>query len=1104
MAMKIKFDSAHVPEQPTLVLYSRSGKCYGQIEAYGIVAKSSFQDADEFTFSVNKYYNKHFNPIWDNITDFKLCYAVEWDTFFQITLDVNETTETVKRVSCVQLAQSELSQINLYNIQINTEDDIAREDYERPTVFYDDEHPESSLLHRIFEKAPHYLIKEVDESLMDIQRVFEFDNTSLHDALNEIAEEIDCLVVYNNGISDDGKILREVSFKDLETYCLFCGHRGNFDEKCPRCESPYIREGYGDDTTIFISSDELTDEVSFSTDSGAVKNCFRLEAGDDLMTATIRNCNPNGTSYLWYITDAMKEDMSDALVKRLEDYDDLYEFYDKTYTPSFNTEIINRYNTVATKYQQYNPDIELIDGNITGYSELMNAYYNTVDLTLYIQSVMMPSTIDPKTTTAREIVKKYTTDNLSPIAVSNVNYASKVTVDGLLTSMCRTYTPSGYHIEVNTSTLVDKVWVGSFNVSNYKDDEDYATSSTIYVRLTDEYEEQMEQKIRKTLNSELEDYSIVALFDMENPAFAQKLKEYSISRLVSFKNACQSCLDIMTEEGMGSRVLWENQSPNPYQDLYLPYYNKLRYLNEEIAIKTSDINQIIGTYHSDGRVRQAGLQTLIMDENAKIHKALDFEKYLGETLYQELCLYKREDTYTNENFISDGLNNAELFTMAREFINVARNELYKSAELQHSISTSSLNNLLVIPKFAPIVKYFQVGNWMRVLIDDKVYKLRLLNFEVDYDNLATIDVEFSDVKNTADSISTHQAIMAKATSIASTYDAIQRQAKKSRRSNTIIKEWFETGMDTTNVMIFGDVENQTQVWDEHGMLFREYNEETETYNPEQLKIINSTIAITDDDWETIKTAVGKFYYIDPETGDVKQAYGVNAETLVGKLIIGENMALYNENATLKFDKDGFVVHNDFNTITIDPSNDSLFTITNQAGNDVIYFDQTGNGNFNGSINSSSAHIGDDQHYIDFHDGHLIIKPSELDISASEELMDRLEGFDNAISSINKYGITYQVISTPKGLDWITVRAYVYRNGVDVTEEYPYYYFTWVKRSEEGEEQLGMGYEMDIPKTTFDFNGVIIGRFNLMDSNGILTSDEGGMNTLTGALTTGNE
>ena len=50
----------------------------------------------------------------------------------------------------------------------------------------------------------------------------------------------------------------------------------------------------------------------------------------------------------------------------------------------------------------------------------------------------------------------------------------------------------------------------------------------------------------------------------------------------------------------------------------------------------------------------------------------------------------------------------------------------------------------------------------------------------------------------------------------------------------------------------------------------------------------------------------------------------------------------------------------------------------------------------------------------------------------------------------------------------------------------------------------MGYEMDIPKTTFDFNGVIIGRFNLMDSNGILTSDEGGMNTLTGALTTGNE
>ena len=106
---------------------------------------------------------------------------------------------------------------------------------------------------------------------------------------------------------------------------------------------------------------EFTDEIEFTTDSDSVKNCFRLEGGDDLFTATIRNCNPNGSSYIWYITDSMKNDMSPALVSRLESYSNLMNFYTKTYVPEFNQEIVQRYNTVATKYKEYNPAIELID-----------------------------------------------------------------------------------------------------------------------------------------------------------------------------------------------------------------------------------------------------------------------------------------------------------------------------------------------------------------------------------------------------------------------------------------------------------------------------------------------------------------------------------------------------------------------------------------------------------------------------------------------------------------------------------------------------------------------------------------------------------------------
>ena len=84
----------------------------------------------------------------------------------------------------------------------------------------------------------------------------------------------------------------------MESNCSQCGYRGEFTGSCPKCKSTNINEGYGVDTSIFISSDECGADIQFTTDTDSVKNCFKLEAGDDLMTATIRNCNPNGTDYI--------------------------------------------------------------------------------------------------------------------------------------------------------------------------------------------------------------------------------------------------------------------------------------------------------------------------------------------------------------------------------------------------------------------------------------------------------------------------------------------------------------------------------------------------------------------------------------------------------------------------------------------------------------------------------------------------------------------------------------------------------------------------------------------------------------------------------------
>ena len=60
-------------------------------------------------------------------------------------------------------------------------------------------------------------------------------------------------------------------------------------------------------------------------------------------------------------------------------------------------------------------------------------------------------------------------------------------------------------------------------------------------------------------------------------------------------------------------------------------------------------------------------------------------------------------------------------------------------------ASATLNNLLAIPKFNLLVESFEVGNWIRVQVDDRVYKLRLVEYEISYGDFDSISVKFSDV-----------------------------------------------------------------------------------------------------------------------------------------------------------------------------------------------------------------------------------------------------------------------------------------------------------------------------------------------------------------------
>lgn len=945
---KLNFDTSGNVEDITFVLATKNGDKISNItNVTDIVTKHAMNSYSEFSFNAHKELNRNTLRCWNDIKDFKLMWIPEWDMWFETYVEIDEENEDIKKVTGKSLGEAELSQIMLYNIEINTETDISRDDYKIPTTFYNPDHPEASLVNRLTEKAPHYRFAHIDISLMNIQRTFTFDKKSIYDALKEVAEELNCLFVFGCGSDANGKPERTISVYNLEANCKDCGHRDTFVDKCPKCGSTNVTNGYGEYTNVFISRDNLVEEVTYTTDADSVKNCFKLTAGDDLMTAAIRSCNPNGSDYIYYFSDAVRSDMSEQLQEKLSAYDKLYEEYQKTHNFDIDSSFVNNYNAIVTKYIKYDDSLKKIESPITGYPKLMQTYFDTIDMVQFLKNKLMPNITKPDNSAKSQ--GEYLMENLpSSAATTSLKNLSVSTANNIMISLAQSIVKGSFKITVTETTLSNDVWRGKFNLKSYSDEDDTYTSSPVSIGINENYEEYVRQRIEKVLNKSDDNYyDIVGLFKQDLTVFKSELKKYCLDSLNTFQKCCQSCIDIMVQQGVASdsSTATTSNAINAkaiYDSLYVPYYNKLNAIQDEILVREDEVYTVEGKYNNQNELIQDGVQIEIERIIGDVQDTLNFQKFIGDELNKEFCAFLRMDEYSNDNYISDGLDNTELFQNAFDFINVATKELYKSATLQHSI-TGTLKNFLRMREFAPIVNSFKNGNWITIQIDDEIYQLRIIEYTIDFASSQNIDVTFSDVISAKDIASDIKSILDQASNMATSYGSIVRQSDMNSNFSKKMSDMILKGLDMTNTKIVSSADNQDITWDEHGLLCREFNDILNDYNPCQLKIINHGLYITNDGWKTAKAGVGQFYYFDPKDKVYKEGYGIIADTLVGNLILSSQVGIYNEEKSIEMDKNGIIV-------TTNTYNKNVFTIkkeiTDDEGNITyerqLYIDDNGN------------------------------------------------------------------------------------------------------------------------------------------------------------------
>lgn len=859
---KLNFKNGQV-EDYTIVLSNRELQKQGQISnVKGVKHNGNLASAQVINFTVYKHQlfpdreeenfpyesiEAYQDYIWENLVDFKVVYVKELNENFEIRVSIDDANDTIKTITGTSLCEVELGQTNLYNFEINSELDISRDDYE-VTTFYNDENPNASLLHRVLSKVPHYKIKHVDKSLIKLQRTFSVDGVPIYDFLiGECSEQFSCLFRFD---STD----RSVSVYDLMTVCRDCGERGEYTSVCPKCGSKNLKY-FGQDTTIYVDKNNLTDSIHLEVDGDSIKNCFKLECGDEVMTAAVRALNPNGSDYIYRINENDRKDMPTELVNKIDSYDELY----KSYTEEYHS--------------------------ITEQS------YDLVDDILYYQSSMMPTIEESEVTAQTEadkLSKAYYDGNFNLVALTTVTTATnKTTVNSALKNYARIFVKTGYvkldieddatfeYVGVDDNNWNYGTWYGRIKVTNYSDKEDIAYTDYMTITVNDNYHEFVTQKIQKNIKTDDEDGSVFDVLSIEDlDKFKEALTLYSLNRLKSFADAIQGALDILIELDQAG------ESADLYDILYLPYYEKLKACQSELDIRQAKIDEL-----------QHDLD-LFEERRIEIQADLNFESYLGD-LYPIFCAYRREDKFNNPNYISDGLDNSQLLQRAKEFWELAEKEIFKSSNGVITI-TSTLYNLLVMKEFEPLVKYFELGNWIRIRVDGQLYRLRLIGYEINFDSLQTINVTFSTVTKIKDlNVETEiESVIQSTKSMATSYSSVQKQAEKGREANDNVNSILQDGLNAGQAQITNNV-NEEVTYGKHGILLRSYDDILGDFIDKQCKLTHNVMAYTMDNWKTVSQVIGEheYTYYDKEERLFKKAigYGVSSNFLYAGYVYGSQM-----------------------------------------------------------------------------------------------------------------------------------------------------------------------------------------------------------------------
>ena len=442
-----------------------------------------------------------------------------------------------------------------------------------------------------------------------------------------------------------------------------------------------------------------------------------------------------------------------------------------------------------------------------------------------------------------------------------------------------------------------------------------------------------------------------------NLQYYERLTEQSdlrseVDRINTQIDMYQRCRSNIVASGSTSTVESYNEVIVENGGVPVGIQNELADTLTEIDSLIADAQVSLASVEAELEEIEAGYEDLLASIEA-IHESVAITSYFSESEYDELSYYIYEGSYTDEYIaVTSSMTYAQKFEQMKTLYDRAVTKMTRISEPTHEFSLD-VENFLFAKEFEQWSEQLKTGCLINVELDiGDVALLFLSNMTVNYED-KTLSMTFGNRFSRFDPKAIFNGVLGgikKSTNSINYIKDILYPVKEGEFD--AMKEAIESSGILTKNAALASV-NQEILIDDTGILGRKLLEDG-TYDPKQIKVTNQTIVFTDDGWETSRTGIGNFLFNNPLTGEVEEHYGVIADTLIGSLVLSEEVGIYNPSNSITLDRSGFTLTSDY---TGDQPSKMVFTIQkkllNEDGNPYyskqLYIDDDGNLVLNGSI-----------------------------------------------------------------------------------------------------------------------------------------------------------